>query len=76
MQRSIEAGVEPTSSQSDPLKQATVDVVFSLVDGCVWASWPGSGASVKLGQSDSVVSMMQNFLDQCALGVRLGQRNP
>ena len=54
--------------------QSTAEVVFSSRDGFVWASWPGTDASVKLGKCESVTAMMQNFLDQCALGERLAQK--
>lgn len=47
------------------------DLIFSLVDGYVWASWPGTVASVKLGAQDPVRMMMRDFLAQCELGDRL-----
>jgi hypothetical protein len=46
-------------------------VVFKLVDGNVWASWPGTGAAVKLGRHDPVVAVMHDFLAHEALGERL-----
>ena len=49
-------------------------VVFSLAGGFVWASWPGTEASVKLGEYEAVSAMMQDFLDQNALGERM-ERN-
>ena len=54
--------------------QSTAEVVFSWVDGFVWASWPGTDASVKLGKCGPVTAMMQNFLDQCELGERLARK--
>ena len=47
------------------------EVIFSLVDGYVWACWPGTAASVRLGVDDAVIEGMQGFLAQCALGERL-----
>jgi hypothetical protein len=47
------------------------DVIFSLVDGVVWASWPNVIGSVRVGPQESVEAMMRDFLDQCALGRRL-----
>ena len=47
------------------------EVIFSLVDGYVWACWPGTPASVRLGNDETVIEGMQSFLAQCALGERL-----
>jgi hypothetical protein len=47
------------------------DLIFSLVDGFVWASWPGTIASVKLGTQAPVTAVMRDFLTQCELGDRL-----
>jgi hypothetical protein len=52
----------------------TAEVIFSLSEGFVWVSWPGSDASVKLGRCQPVTEMMQDFLDQCALGERLARK--
>ena len=49
-------------------------IVFSFVDGAVWASWPGQEASVKLGAYDAVTYMMRDFLAQCELAERLAPR--
>ena len=49
----------------------TNTVIFSLVDGTVWASWPGKSTSVELGHCDGVTFMMRDFLAQCDLGERL-----
>jgi hypothetical protein len=46
-------------------------LIFSLRDGFVWASWPGTTASVKLGNQDCVTAVMRDFLAQCELGERL-----
>jgi hypothetical protein len=47
------------------------DLIFSLSDGYVWVSWPGTVASVKLGAQDPVRAMMKDFLAQCEVGDRL-----
>ncbi len=49
-------------------------ITFSLMNGTVWASWPGKGP-VELGESDAVTSMMTDFLAQYELGKRLARRN-
>jgi hypothetical protein len=49
-------------------------IIFSLLDGHVWASWPGSDASVNLGAQEEVTEMMSDFLAQCELGERLAER--
>lgn len=46
-------------------------IIFSLLDGYVLASWPGTDASVRLGRHELVAAMMQDFLAQDALGRRL-----
>lgn len=48
-------------------------IVFSLADGYVWASFPGAVASVRLGTCEAVTTMMGDFLAQCALGERLSE---
>jgi hypothetical protein len=47
------------------------DLIFSLTEGYVWASWPGTVASVKLGSRAAVTAVMRDFLAQCELGDRL-----
>ena len=47
-------------------------IIFSLLDGYVLASWPGTDASVRLGRHELVAAMMEDFLAQDALGKRLG----
>ena len=64
----------------DPTGRAAVvepwrDLVFSMDRGFVWASWPGSSRSVRLGEYGPVRAMMQDFLDQSALGDRLAYRD-
>jgi hypothetical protein len=62
------------SSNFDAGVRPWMDVVFSLADGYVWANWPGTVASIKLGRHEAVTAMMQDFLDQNALGERLAQK--
>jgi hypothetical protein len=50
------------------------DMTFSLRDGFVWASWPDTEATVRLGRHDVVASMMRDFLAQDALCERLLER--
>lgn len=61
-----------SDSRSPHLKD---DLIFSLMDGYVWVSWPGTVASVKLGSEDAVRAMMRDFLAQCELGDRLTNAN-
>ena len=49
-------------------------IIFSMVDGTVWASWPGKNVLVNLGQSDAVTYMMRDFLAQCDLGESMAVR--
>lgn len=49
-------------------------LVLSLDDGFVWASWPGTTASVRLGHHEAVTAVMHDFLSQCELAKRLGDR--
>ena len=51
------------------------EIIFSLVDGYVWASWPRTDASVRLGTYESVTAMMSDFLSQSALAERLSKRD-
>ena len=46
-------------------------VIFSLEDGFVWASFPGTEGAIKLGNSNAVTAMMEDFLAQYAIGKRL-----
>jgi len=59
-------------SAGDP--PLTDTIIFSMVDGAVWASWPGKRASVELGHSDAVTYMMRDFLAQYELGERMSRR--
>lgn len=47
------------------------EVIFSLEDGRVWASWYGQGPPVCLGSQDRVGEMMKDFLAQEGLAKRL-----
>jgi hypothetical protein len=47
-------------------------LIFSLLDGCVWANWNGTMTTVRLGDANMVVATMREFLEQCDLAVRLG----
>ena len=49
-------------------------IIFSLCDGFVWASWPGTDVSVRLGSHEIVAEMMWDFLAQGTLAERLKQR--
>ena len=48
-------------------------IIFSLLDGYVLASWPGTDASVRLGRHEMVAAMMKDFLAQDEVGKRLAQ---
>ena len=50
-----------------------LEIIFSFAEGYVWASWPGTSASVRLGPYKAVTTMMSDFLAQCILGERLMQ---
>jgi len=50
------------------------DVIFSVEDGIVWASWPGTSETVELGSYYIVVTIMRDFLAQYDLGERLAGR--
>ena len=55
-------------NQGRPPEEA---IIFSLHDGYVLVSWPGTDASVRLGRHEVVAAMMEDFLAQDALGKRL-----
>ena len=46
-------------------------MVFSLSNGFVWVSWPGTDACVKLGTNEAVSDMMRNFLATNEIAKRL-----
>lgn len=53
------------------LGEPTTDIVFSFVDGFVWANWPGTVSKVRLGRYGPVAAMMRDFLSQGELAERL-----
>ena len=64
------------TSSADNRCESELGIVFSLRDGLVWASWPDTEISVRLGRHELVASMMRDFLAQDALGKRLGACRP
>lgn len=62
-------------SNDDAGRRAIPEVIFSLIDGAVWASWPGKAPQIRLGEYEGVKAMMHDFLDQSALAERLAARN-
>ena len=50
------------------------DLVLSSRDGFVWASWPDTDATFRLGRQDRVVEVMEDFLSQVRLGSTLSKR--
>ena len=46
-------------------------IVFSSEGGDAWASWKGHRCTVRLGTSDEVAEMMQDYLAQRELGRKL-----
>ena len=63
-------------SMAKQLGSAEPGIFFSLRDGFVWASWPGTTATVKLGRHEMVAGMMSDFLAQDAVARRLGASRP
>ena len=49
------------------------EIIFSLLEETVWASWDGQSKSVALGHYGIVTHMMRDFLAQCALGEELSK---
>lgn len=62
-------------TQGDTPLGPETEIIFSSADGYVWATWPDSGRSARLGTSEAVTAMMTDFLAQCALGDRLTRKN-
>ena len=56
------------------LREAVTRCDEPLNGDAVSASWPGSATRVVLGSYEGVKAMMQDFLDQSALGERLTKR--
>jgi hypothetical protein len=50
------------------------EVIFSFIDGFVWASWPGAVSMVRIGRYEAVLAAMHDFVAQCELGDRLLNR--
>lgn len=68
---------EPTvSSFAGHRWEPELNIIFSLRDGFVWASWPETEAAVRLGRHEMVAGMMRDFLAQDALGKRLTVSRP
>ena len=51
------------------------EIVFSLKEGIVWASWYGDDAPVMLGTERKVSEMMEDFLAQGEVARRLAARS-
>jgi hypothetical protein len=56
--------------ESEPSGQ----VIFSYVDGFVWASWPGAVCMVRVGEYQMVTAAMEDFLAQRDVADRLLNR--
>ena len=56
-------------------RRANPEIIFSLVESHVWASWLGSSVMVRLGRLEGVASMMRDFLAHCDLADRLEELN-
>jgi hypothetical protein len=53
------------------LGQPVSEVIFSLDDDFVWASWSCAAPRVRLGRYEDVIAMMRDFIAQSELGERL-----
>lgn len=53
------------------IEKAEPEIIFSSRDGYVWASWPETNATVRLGRHEMVAAVMEDFLTQDVLGQRL-----
>ena len=51
------------------------EVILSLRDGMVWVSWPDDRTPVRLGEHDSVVELMANFIRQSKVAETLLRRS-
>lgn len=73
-----EAGIEMGSSirRANGWDDKSDGVIFSYVDGFVWASWPGAGPKLRLGRYGTVTAEMNDFLAQCELGEKLAHATP
>lgn len=64
------------SNPNDYDFKPSANVIFSFVDGFVWASWPGSVSMVRVGGYEAVKSAMLDFLAQCEVAERLEKTAP
>lgn len=65
-----------TSALNEGQLRPENEIIFSLDDGCVWASWPDRDSSaVRLGGYHAVTAMMRDFLAQSALAERLNGKD-
>lgn len=64
------------STGTNQTVERELEVIFSLREGYVWASWPTTALCMRIGPHDAVASMMEDFLAQDALGERLTSRAP
>lgn len=51
-------------------------VVFSFLEGFVWASWPGTVSMVRVGSLETAKAAMMDFLAQCEVAERLAKARP
>jgi hypothetical protein len=47
------------------------DIIFSLRDGRVIASWPDDRTPINLGEFSAVAGAMNDFMRQCEVAARL-----
>ena len=64
------------STGTNQTVERELEVIFSLREGYVWASWPTTVLCMRIGPHDAVASMMEDFLAQDALGERLTRNAP
>lgn len=64
------------STGTNQTVERELEVIFSLREGYVWASWPTTFLCMRIGPHDAVASMMEDFLAQDALGERLTRNAP
>jgi hypothetical protein len=66
------SGVQsPPETPGAAARPPSTEVMFSVEDDYVSASWPGSQGSLGLGTYAAVKEAMSDFLAQCAVGERL-----
>jgi len=65
---------DPLPSFASHRWEPELGICFSSLNGFVWASWPETDATVRLGRSEMVANMMRDFLAQEALGEMLATR--